>query len=77
MAMLTGSIRFADQANKGVSCSDSTSIGARVTGATGAIHFTGSYAGEANARPFLTPNGPVAVPHSDGCATEGLAGRNY
>jgi len=48
-----------------------------MSGAAGAIHFARRYAGEANARPFLTPNGPVAVPHSDGCATEGLAGRNY
>ena len=77
MAMLTNSIRFADQANKRVSCIDSIRIRARVTRATGAIHFTGSYAGEANARPFLTPNGPIAVPHSDRRATERLASRNY
>lgn len=48
-----------------------------MSGAAGAIHFARRYAGETKAWSFLAPNGSVAVPHSDGCATEGLAGRHH
>lgn len=48
--------------------------GTGLTGAAGAVHLTRRNTRESDARPFRTPDRPIAIPHANGCASEALAG---
>lgn len=49
---------------------------ARLVGTAGPVHFPRSDAREADARPFGTPNGTVAIPDMSWRAGECFAGRD-
>jgi len=66
----------ADQVDQRVARQHRIGCRAGMTIGTGTVEFARSNAGEPNARTFLAPYRPVAVPHGFGGAGESLAGRH-
>lgn len=66
--------RTAHQLDERIACLNRRGVGAGLIGAAAAIHFPGSDASDANARPFRTPDRAIAIPDMGWCAGEGLTG---
>ena len=74
--MAPGAGGAADQVDQCVARHHRIGCGAGVTIGTGAIELARCNAGEPDARTFLAPYRPIAVPHGFGGAGESLAGRH-
>lgn len=69
-------LRLTKQADEMIARRDRIGVRTGMPRTTAAVHFACSDTREANVRAFRTPDRPIAIPDRDGCAGEGLAGRN-
>lgn len=72
MTMAPGAAGSADQLDQRIARDHRIGCGARVTSGTGAVELARSNASKPDAWTFITPHGPVTVPHGFGRADESL-----
>lgn len=76
MARSVPALRFPDQADEVIARRDRIGVRTGMPGTAAAVHFACRHAGKADMWAFRAPYRAIAIPNRDGCAGEGLAGRN-
>lgn len=69
-------LRFPQQADEMIARRDRVGVRAGMPGTAAAVHFACRHARKADMWAFRAPYRAVPIPNRDGCAGEGLAGRN-
>jgi len=71
------SARTAEDLNERIARFDCRTLRARLIGAAGTVDFAGGNTGNPQARAFLAPDWPIAIPDMGRCTGKGLPGGNH
>ena len=76
MARPVPPLRFPEQTDEMIACGDRVGIRTGMPRTAAAVHFARGDPGKADMRTLGAPDRSIAIPDRDGCAGEGLAGRD-